>query len=172
MAFSGITYLVWAFVTGISRQTVQELMRSGIFTNADRWEVKSLEVAFVNLGVVIDIIGLAWLAMSLLLVFLGSRQQIRISWAWVSAMCQCIVAAIGGVLVGWATYSSYFIKPKINPSEQPMAYVSSLSLPVIAVIAVVLWIIILVLLLLERNRFRRRMSKMSMRDGLRSNVYR
>lgn len=168
LAFAGCSYLVWAFVAGISRQTVQEFFRLQASGNLNLpGEAEIMQWVFVKLGVVIDLIGLAWLACSLLLIVLSSRQRISISWSWMAAMSQSLLAAIGGTLVGWTAYKGYFLPP--NPAATPIEQVSQLSLPVIVVTAVVVWIFFLVMLLSERIRRRRR--GISLRDGLRSNAY-
>jgi hypothetical protein len=172
LSFAGIAYLVWVFVAGVSRDVVQELIKSAtvrrlILPDSARW----VKVVFVEGGIFIDVAGLAWLAASLFLVMWSSRQRCSISWAWVSATCQAIVAALGAVLVGWAAYQPHVIR--INaavPGSPTWQKVSEISLPVIAAIAVVLWSVVLVWLLVERARLNRRGP--TLRDGLRTNISR
>ncbi|MBI5724692.1 MAG: hypothetical protein HZA50_12085 [Planctomycetes bacterium] len=168
LAFAGFGYLIWAFVAGISRQTVQEFFRlqaAGKLNLPPEAEI--IRWVFVKLGVFIDLIGLAWLACALLLIVLSSRQRISISWSWMVAMSQALLAAIGGTLVGWTAYKGYFLPP--DPGQTALEQVAQLSLPVIVVTAVVVWIFFLGFLLSERIRRRRR--GISLRDGLRSNAY-
>jgi hypothetical protein len=114
---------------------------------------------------------MAWLAASLFLVIWSSRQRCSISWAWVSAICQAIVAALGAVLVGWAAYQPHAERLNaVVPKTATWATVSKISLPVVVVIAVVLWVLVLVWLLVERGRFDRRGP--TLRDGLRTNLFR
>ena len=172
VSFAGMAYLVWAVVAGVSRDVVQELLKSAVvrdFTLRDSAHV--LKVIFVEAGIVIDLVGLAWLAASLFLVMWSSRQRCSISWSWASAIGQAIVAALGAVLVGWAAY-----QPHVVPADAPVppsatwAKVSAISLPVVAVVAVVMWVVVLVWLLVERARLDRRGP--TLRDGLRTNVFR
>lgn len=172
LSFGGIAYLVWAFVAGVSRDVVQELIKSSAlrsFTLPDsaRW----VKIIFVEAGVVIDVAGLAWLAATLVLIMLSSRQRLIISWPWVSAAAQAIVAALGAVLVGWAAYQPHVVpRDAVNVGKPVWAQVSAISLPVVVVIAVVLWVTVLVWLLVERARLNRRGP--TLRDGLRTNVSR
>jgi len=172
LSFAGVGYLVWAIVAGVSRSTVQELIKSAAvwhFTLRDSAHV--LKVIFVEAGIVIDLVGLAWLAGTLFLVLWASRQRLSISWAWVAAMGQVIIAALGAVLVGWAAY-----QPHVVPSNAPVpptatwALVSTISLPIVVAISVVLWVTVLVWLLVERGRIDRHGP--TLRDGLRTNMYR
>ena len=171
MTFSGLAYLVWVLVAGISRDTVQDLIR----TIAPKLDVPTstrvVKIVFVDIGIAIDLVGLAWLALSLLLVGLSSRQRLGISWAWMSAIMQSCVAAVGAVLVGWAVQQPYFqIMPQPDTPRTALETVSTISLPVVVVLAVVVWIAFLVWLLIERARLAR--GGPTLRDGLRSNVYR
>ena len=109
LAFSGSAYLVWAIVAGISRVCVQDLINTIEATKLDLPSSTTwVKIGFVDAGIGIDIVGLAWLVLSLLLVVFSSRQYFSISWAWVSAICQAFVAAIGAVLVGWAVQRPYY----------------------------------------------------------------
>jgi hypothetical protein len=172
LSFAGVAYLVWAVVAGVSRNTVQELIKSSAvreFMLRDSAHV--LKIVFVEGGIVIDAVGLVWLAGSLVLVMLSSRQLCSISWSWVSAIGQAIVAALGAVLVGWAAYQPHVVPPDaVLPKAATWAKVSAISLPVVVVVAVVLWVVVLVWLLVERARFNRRGP--TLRDGLRTNLFR
>ena len=171
LSFAGVGYLVWAIVAGVSRSTVQELIKSAAvrgFTLRDSaYVVKNV---FVEGGIVIDLVGLAWLAATLFLVLWASRQRMSISWAWVSAMGQVVIAALGAVLVGWAAYQPHVVPPSVKIPPTALAIVSAISLPIVVVIAVVLWVTVLVWLLVERGRMDRRGP--TLRDGLRTNLYR
>jgi hypothetical protein len=120
-------------------------------------------------GMAIDVIGLAWLALSLFLVAWSSRQRISISWAWISAVCQASAAALGAVLVGWAAYKPHVV-PVPPDGGGLLEHVTALSLPVTVVLAVMVWVTFLVWLLMERARLSRRGP--SLTDGLRTNIYR
>jgi len=168
LAFVGIVYLVWALVAGLSRDIVQEMIKSAAGTDVLLpAPTRVVKVIFLRGAIVIDIVGLAWLALSLYLVVRGSRQRASISWAWVSAVCQSLVSAVGAVLVGWAAY-----KPHVLPVEQaPSTWeqIRHISLAVVLVVAVLLWVTALVWLLIERARLDRRGP--TLRDGLRTNIY-
>jgi len=172
LAFGGVGYLVWAIVAGVSRSTVQELIKSAAvrhFTLRDSAHV--LKVVFVEAGIVIDLVGLAWLAGTLVLLLLASRQRVSISWAWGAAMGQVIVAALGAVLVGWAAYQPHVVPETAEvPPTATWAIVSAISLPIVVAVSVVLWATVLAWLLVERNRMNRRGP--TLRDGIRTNLYR
>ena len=169
LAFTGIAYLVWALVAGTARNIIQDMIQ---VTTSMGEEVPSItrgvKIFFVDAGVVIDLVGLAWLAVSLLLVVFAGRQKFSISWAWVSAICQSFVAAWGAVLVAWAAFLPF--GPKVGPvvPTTTMAKVSGLSLPIVLAVAVVIWTSLLLWLLFERSRFFNRGP--TVRDSLRTNV--
>jgi len=167
LSFAGIAYLVWAFVAGISRHVVQEFIKSIAVRPLPLPEgTRLVKIIFVQAGVVIDLVGLAWLAGSLFLVWWASRQRCSVSWAWTSAVCQSMVAALGAVLVCWGIYLPYTLPARPPAGTTPWEKVNELSLPVIAVASVVLWVTMLVWLLVERSRLDRRGP--SLRDGLRT----
>lgn len=172
LSFAGVGYLIWAIVAGVSRSTVQELIKSAVVMHFQlRDSAHVLKTIFVEAGIVIDLVGLAWLAATLFLVLWASRQRCSISWAWVSAMGQVIIAALGAVLVGWAAYQPHVVPPNTPvPPTATWAIVSMISLPVVVVISVVLWVAMLVWLLVNRGRRNRRGP--TLRDGLRTNFYR
>lgn len=167
MSFAGIAYLVWVLVAGIARQVVQEMIKSTALTHELPGATRFVKVFFVDAGFVIDLVGLAWLVASLVLVAFSSRQKFGISWAWVSATCQSSVAALGAVLVGWAAYQPH-ISPLdgIGKGQTPWEQVSSISLPVVLSIALLLWVTFLIWLLVERARLNRRGPTLT--DGLRT----
>ena len=178
LGFSGASYLVWALVAGISRRSVDQ-----VFENLNRagstWEGLARDSAwvktlFVDAGIVIDVVGLAWLAVSLLLIVFSSRQYFSISWAWVSAITQSFTAGLGAVLVDWAGHQP--LKLVIATAKGPApprtawAHVSGFSLLVTLILAIVVWVGFLVWLLVDRHRLSGRGP--SLRDGMRSNVVR
>jgi hypothetical protein len=170
LGFVGAAYLVWALVAGIARDVVQDLIIAMAVSNASlpaatRW----LRVIFVDAGFVIDIVGVAWMAASLLLVMMASRQKCSVSWAWMSAMVQSFAAALGAVLVAWAAQLPYRIEPSQQPPANFWQQVSGVSLAVALVAGLVIWTTFLVWMLVDRSRYDRRGPTMS--DGLR-NVYR
>lgn len=172
LCFSGLAYLVWALVAGISRWIVQEMIKSTAYYNIEvKGYTKVVEVFFVDSGFVIDIVGMAWMALSLLLVVLSSRQRASISWAWVSSGLQVCVAAVGAVLVCAAAYMPHILDPnKLHDGGSIGQQVSRMSLQVVMPLAIVIWVTFLVWLLVERARLNRRGP--TLRDGMRSNVYR
>jgi len=172
LAFSGLAYLAWALVAGSSRHLVQEMIKAAAYHNLKIPEfTQAVKMFFVDTGFVIDLVGLAWLALALVLVVLSSRQRISISWAWVAAICQVFTAAGGAALVGWAVYAPNVVpRETIETSQTPFEIVSEISLPVIIAVAVLLWVVCLVWLLVERARLDRRGP--TLRDGLRTNIYR
>ncbi|MFW6132365.1 MAG: hypothetical protein ACOC8F_00605 [Planctomycetota bacterium] len=172
LSFAGIAYLVWALVAGISRRLVQDLFKVAAVQGFDLPEgTRWVKLVFVNGGIAIDLVGLIWLALSLFLVVRSSRQRARISWAWVSAVCQVIVAAIGAVLVGWAVHQPHVVSPAAA-EQTPTTWeqIRSISLPVVVAIAVLLWVTFLVWLLVERSRLNRRGPTLT--DGVRTSFYR
>ena len=169
LVFGGLSYLVWALVAGISRDVVQEMIRSTSALEAIPRAARIVKICFVDGGVVIDVVGLAWLMVSLLLLGFSSRQKFSISWAWVSATSQGFVASLGAVLVGWAAYQPH-IGGGARAGSTHLELVSSLSLQIIMPLALLLWVSCLVWLLVERARLNRRGP--TLRDGLRTNVYR
>lgn len=171
LTFVGLSYLVWALVAGASRGLVQEMIKSTAQRNDPLPDFTyGMKVFFVDAGFVIDLVGLAWLTVSLALILQSSRQRVGISWAWVSAMCQSFIAAVGAVVVAWGTYAPHVVVLKIPTDGTPWETVSYISLPVVMVAALLIWVTFLVWLLIERARFKHRGP--TPRDGLRTNVLR
>jgi len=163
---AGLAYLVWALVAGISREVMQELIGSSYVLHKPLPDLtRTVKVFFVDAGIAIDLVGLGWMAGSLVLVALSSRQKISISWAWTCAIAQAFLAALGSVLVSYSAYSPYFL-PAQPPDASVLEMVSALSLPVTLALAVLVWVTFLVWLLVERARFNRRGP--SLRDGLKT----
>lgn len=165
MAFAGVTYLLWNFVAGCSRvlltRMAWELQKQSL-----GWPVLTTQVhaVFVKAGVAVDLVGIAWMAISLGLIVSSSRQRISISWPWLCTLCQAIVAAVAGVFVAGAIQA-----PGTIPSL-PADTSVGLSLPILLAVGVVVWVTFLVWLLIERARLDR--YGPTLRDGLRTNVYR
>jgi len=168
LVFAGVAFLVWALVAGISRAVIQEMIRSTAGMKLPE-STRVVKMFFVTGGIVIDVVGLAWLAVSLFLVAYSSRQRMSISWAWVSATSQSFVAALGAVAVGWAAYQPHIL-PVATAREGLLEHVTALSLPVTVAMALLVWVTFLVWLLVERARLNRRGP--TLRDGLRTNIYR
>ena len=175
LAFSGVSYLVWALVAGASREMVRDMKHaaevSPLLREIPRFS-KGVIFFFADLGIIIDVVGLVWMIASLLLVVYAARQKLSVSWAWLSAIVQAFVAAIGGVLVGRAMNIPY--QRLANAGATPekvskMVQLSELSLWVVLTVAILIWVTFLVWLLVERAHFRTRGP--SLRDGLKSNVY-
>jgi len=167
----GLAYLVWALVAGVTRGLVRTLVDySSVFDEQLPLATRAVRVVFVEGGSVIDLVGLVWLVVCLVLVAAASRQRVSISWAWLAGMVQVIVAALGGIFVAWAVHLPY--QPIVSNIGQPnpWAKLSGLSLPVLLVVALLIWVMFLVFLLIERSRLSHRGP--TLRDGLRTNMYR
>lgn len=173
LAFSGAAYLVWSLVAGVSRQLMQEMIQNIGHTVRLEKTTALIKVFFVEGGFVIDLVGLAWLVGCLILILLASRQRISVSWAWMCAICQSLVAALGGALVAWAVQRPYVTVLSGNATDHPLtatAQISMVSLPIVITVALLIWVTFVVWLLVERARLNRRGP--SLTDGLRTNVYR
>jgi hypothetical protein len=175
LAFSGVSYLVWALVAGTSREMVRDMKHaaevSPLLKEIPRFS-NGVKIFFADMGIIIDVVGLVWMIASLFLVVYAGRQKLSISWAWLSAILQAFVAAIGGVLVGWAMNLPYQRLADSGASPEKvskMVKLSELSLPIVLTVAILIWVTFLVWLLVERARFRSRGP--SLRDGLKSNIY-
>ncbi|MFP4355392.1 MAG: hypothetical protein ACLFUJ_09760 [Phycisphaerae bacterium] len=167
LAFAGAAYLVWALVAGFSRELVKAMLRATEGTNQDLVG-KVVRVVFLDMGVMIDIVGLVWLFGSLALMLLASRQRISISWSFVSAMCQTFVAALGAVLVGYGVNAARYIS-STGSGDIPtiVEKVGGISLTATITLAVTAWVLTTGFLLFEKNRWTRR-GRPSLRDGQRS----
>jgi hypothetical protein len=162
IAFTGLSYLVWSLVAGVSR-----LIMGYIVANTQGQTLPGISQAtrlfFVDTGFVIDLVGLVWLVGSLVLILLANWQWISISWAWTSALCQSMVAGLGGVLVAWAAFAPFL--NNATGAEGTLAKLSQISLPVVIGIAVVVWVMFVLWLISGRgNR-----SGPTLHDGLRTN---
>jgi hypothetical protein len=164
--------LVWALVAGASRSIVQEMNRYVAYHGVQvKGITRTVQIFFVDAGFVIDVVGVTWLAASLTLVLLASRQRISASWAWVSTICQVSIAACGAVLVAWAAYLPHVVSEEKASEQATIAErVSQFSLQVVIPVALLIWVTFLVWLLVERARLDRRGP--SLHDGMRSNVFR
>lgn len=170
-AFATTAYVVWALVAGMSRDSVQDLVRTIAATEvALPLATANVKTMFVDYGIAIDLVGVAWILLSQTLLVFSSRQYLGISWVWVSAISQSFAAAVGAVLVGWAVqlpYANLITRPDSLPEPTAMEKISGLSLPMAIVVALVLSVGFLVWLLVDQIRLSRRGP--SLRDGLRSN---
>lgn len=171
LVFAGLAYLVWALVAGISRSVVQEMIKFTAYHDVELPSItRVVQMFFVDYGFVIDLVGLVWLVLSLLMIVQSSRQRISVSWAWVVAITQSFVAAMGAVLVGYVAYLPLVLSPeKVSQKPSVVHQLSQLSLPVIVPVAILIWTTFLVWLLVERARLSRHGPTLS--DGMRSNVY-
>ena len=166
IAFTGVAFVGWSVVAGISRWLMQNMMSTSAGkSDTLPYATKVIKIFFVETGIVIDFVGLAWLILTLALIYFANRQRIGISWAWMSAMLQAIVGGGGALLVSWAVYKPHIIVEKAEPG--PLARLSMISLPIVITIAVVIWAVFVVKMLSERNRTIRRGP--SLTDGLRTN---
>ena len=171
LSMVGIAYLVWALVAGVTRQLVADLVSyPSVFDTTWPLSTRVVRVVFVEAGSALDVVGLAWLIVSLLLVVYSSRQRVSISWAWLSGVLQTIVAALGGIWVAWAVHLPHRAQRHIDEQATPWAQLSGLSLPVLLGMAILIWVIFLVVLLVDRARLSRHGP--SLRDGVRTNVLR
>jgi hypothetical protein len=175
LAFSGVSYLVWALVAGTSREMVRDMKHAAqttpLLKEIPRFS-NAVKVFFADMGIVIDVVGLAWMVVSLFLVLYAGRQRLSISWAWVSAILQAFVAALGGVLVGWAMNIPYRRLAEAGAPPQrdsTMVQLSELSLWILLSVAIFIWTTFLVWLLVERSHFRSRGP--TLQDGLRSHIH-
>jgi len=166
LALAGISYLIWALVTGIARSLVNDLstliyvqkIKLPTFTQA-------LYNSFIHAAPVWDLLGVLWLLVSLVLVIGSSRQRWIISWPWLSAICQAGAAAL---LAAWAAVAA------IVPFDVPITYdyppypVAGWGcLSAALAVALLMWVTTLVWMLYERARLRR---GPSLRDSLRTHV--
>jgi hypothetical protein len=172
LGFAGAAYLVWALVADLSRFVVQSMITYTFQHDiVVKGPTKLVKVFFVDTGFVIQIVGVVWLVGTLVLVVQSSRQKMSISWAWMCAILQVCIAALGAVFVAWAAYLPFVPDPgQVSPTASPGAIVSGISLRVIMPVALLLWTTFLVWLMVERARFNRRGP--TLRDGMRSNVFR
>jgi hypothetical protein len=177
MGFSGVACLIWFIVAGASREMVQQV----IYHTARAAEPihlpafsRAVKNVFVDAGFVIDLIGLVWLLLSLVLVIYSSRQRLSISYAWASTITQGLVAALGGVVVGYAMVLPYrqLVSSPDGAAPVPTAFerVSELSLPVVLTVAVVMWGLCVTWMLIRYHRYK--LHRISLPDGLRTNVFR
>lgn len=160
LGLMGVSYLVWGLVAGICRHMAGLLGPTGP-------GLTFLSGGFIALHrqgwPVIDVLGLAWMLVGLTLILGASRQRWSISWAWLCAMAQTILAAL------LAVWSAVAIAAQIGraPTTAPASQVSWTSLSVTFALALLLWVTVLVWLLFENARLRR---GPSLRDGLRTHV--
>lgn len=167
LSLVGVAYLVWALVAGVTRRLVGDLVSYlSVFNENWPWSTRAVRVLFVEAGWALDVVGLVWLVVSLLLVVYSSRQRLSVSWAWLSGMGQTIVAALGGIWVAWAVHLPRRAQLHVPDPTTPWAQLSGLSLPVLLGLAILIWVVFLVVLLTDRARLARRGP--SLRDGLRT----
>jgi hypothetical protein len=160
LGLTGTSYLVWILVTGVCRHLAGLLGPTGL-------RLTFLSGGFITLHrqawLVVDVLGLAWLLVGLTLILGASRQRWTISWAWLCAMGQSILAAL------LAVWSAVAMAAEIGRSATtaPASQVSWTSLSLTVALALLLWVTVLVWLLFENARLRR---GPSLRDGLRTHV--
>lgn len=184
--FSGVAYLVWTLVAGTARFMVnlviiasrETLVRPDTgepFHISTEGFTQWVKVFFVDTGFVVDVVGLAWMVISLTLVILSARQQISVSWAWASAITQGFVAALGGVIVGYAMnlpYRQIVSRSETLSDPTLLEQFSRISLPVMLTISILIWTLALVYLLVEWSRYNKGRRGPSLADGLRTNLFR
>ena len=171
LSFAGIAYLFWALAAGVGRALGHDLNQTAGATGAELSRLGRLvTAAFVDAGILIDLVGLLWMVVSLFLVLYSSRQRLSISWAWVSAVCQSFAAAVFAVLTAGACRPFLVSAPSPAPGAALSGEAGSLSLAVTMAVAIVVWVTFLVVLIMERVRLGRRGP--TLRDGLRTHVNR
>ena len=141
LPFTGVAYLVWSLVAGTSREMVSQMITATSTVEAMHHLpkfTKAINLFFVDMGFVIDLAGLTLLVGSLLLVVYAARQKISISWAWMCAAAQASVAALGGVMVGWAMHLPYtrLGNGADDANVSNLAKLSEISLPIVLTIAI------------------------------------
>lgn len=167
LAFTGLAFIVWAFVAGMSRTMMTNLIHDSADATMKLPRLSTVvKLFFVDTGFVIDLVGLGWMVLALVLIFLASRQHISISWAWTAAILQSLIAALGAVLVSVACYVPYSQLVATSPTGA-METISLISLPVVIGMAVVCWVVFLIAMLIDRARLKRHGPTLS--DGLRTN---
>ena len=173
LGFSGLAYLIWCLVAGTARAMVRDVIRASYAADIHLPAfTRAVKVFFVDTGFVIDLVGLGWLLVSLVLVVTAARQRASISWSWASAISQVLVAALGGVLVGYAMNLPYrrLAGPVAGPGPTIPETISKLSLPVVLTVSILVWVTCLIWLLAERGRGKRRGPTLV--DSLRTNLFR
>lgn len=146
---------------------MQNLIRDATGTKMDLpMLTKGVKLFFVDTGFAIDLVGLGWMVLALVLIFFANRQKIGISWAWSVAILQSLVAALGAVLMGTACYVPYQQLVTTRPAGA-LETISLISLPVVIGVAVLCWLVFLIFMLRERARLDRRGPTLS--DGLHTN---
>jgi hypothetical protein len=170
ISLSGIAYLVWVLVVGVTRYLVDELraLPEGLGPGlkiktpaAANW----LLGAFVHGAPIWDVAGVLWLVLGLVLIVGASRQRWSISWAWLSSICQAMAAALLAVWSGLAARAPYSATLKIRQQLVPSPPFWWTCLSVSVAIALLVWVSVLVWLLYERARLGR---GPSLRDSLRT----
>lgn len=170
LAFVGLAFLVWALVAGVAREMLRQMIADTLNLQIALPDAtRAVTLFFVDVGFVIDLVGLGLMVVGLLLVFLASRQRLSLSWAWAVALLQGLTAALGGVLVVATIHLPYrSLVPETTPADADvLEQISRLSLPVVIVVAVLVWVIFLVAMLIDRARLDRRGPTLT--DGLRTN---
>jgi len=168
LALAGISYVIWVFVMGTARGVTNALIRAATAGQASLPGLsRALCNSFAHAAWVFDLAGVLWLVVSLVLITGSSRQVWIISWPWLSAICQAMVAAVlaiwsaGAAAVALAADApAGSIPPALPPAPWGPLYL-------FLAIAMVTWVGTLVWLLLERARLRRGPSH---RDSLRTHV--
>jgi hypothetical protein len=166
LSFVGVAYLAWVLVAGVARALVADMISfAAALDPKGPLATRAVRIVFVDAGWAVDLTGLVWLVVSLVLVVAASRQRCSISWAWLSGLLQTIVTALGGIAVAWGVHLPY---RQTQAEATAWEQVSGISLPVLTVVAVLLWVTCLVMLLVERARLDRHGP--TRRDGLRTQI--
>ena len=166
LAMAGIAYLVWTLAIGVARGTVNDLSsiahaQAAGYPTVTEW----LCGAFLNAAGVWDLLGVLWLLVSLVLIVGSGRQRWIISWAWLSAICHGLAAALMAVWAALAAIAPF--RASVPPQAPPAPSVGWGAFSVAIAIALIMWVAALVWMLAERARLRR---GPSLRDGLRTHI--
>ena len=173
LALSGISYLTWVLATGIIRHVALAMARAQHAFEKLSPAVSGLANWFARTGlgmtVVLDVVGVLWLVLSLVLLVGASRQRWSNSWTWLSAALQSMVACLGAAWAALAAAErmSALAPAAAGPAQVSPATIGWMTLPIAAAVALLIWVTVLVTLLLERARLAR---GPSLRDGLRTHV--
>lgn len=168
MSFSGIAYLIWVLVVGVTRHLVNELSTAQYagqladLPAATRW----LWNSFIYAAQVFDLVGVLWLLLSLGLIVGAGRQRWSISCPWVCAICQTMAATLLAVWAALATQSPYNISVSCI-SSPPLPTTGWTSLCVAVAIALVMWVTSLVWMISERAQL---MRGPKLRDSMRTHI--
>ncbi|MDY7009549.1 MAG: hypothetical protein SVV80_02205 [Planctomycetota bacterium] len=168
MSFTGIAYLIWVLVVGVTRHLVNELSHAqyvgwtGDFPGVTKW----LWNSFIHAAPVFDLVGVLWLLLSLGLIVGASRQRWSISCPWVCAICQTMAATLLAVWASLAAQTPHNVMTSYIQGP-PFPTTGWTSLCVALAIALIMWVTSLVWMISERAQL---MRGPKLRDGMRTHI--